>query len=219
MTRYRLLALSALFVVVAGLALGSYVSGGRSYVSAAAAASAAPSATNTPTPPPPATAPPTPVLVNQGRPCLRLPETICGAAGQQTVNPQTDNAIMIAGSNWKPQPQVTIYLVKGTGACPLASATSDSPRISVTPDKSGYIQGTLSIPSDAKDGDIYRVCAQQGQIKPVPAVLLTIHISQPSQASTNLFDTYSAAALLLLLISVLAGVPELLRMTGSQAGR
>jgi hypothetical protein len=162
------------------------------------------------------TATPTPVLINQGKPCLQLTGMSCGAAGQQTVNLQTDKTIAIAGWNWKSPTPVNIYLVKGTGACPH---TPDTKPIHASPDNSGFINELLPIPADAKAGDTYRVCAQQGKNAPVPAVLLTIHISQPSQASTNLFDTYSAAALLLLLISVLAGVPELLRMTGPQAGR
>lgn len=213
MTRYRLLTISALLVIAAGLALGSSVTLASAAASAAnmkhTESSPAASATSTPTPVPTATATPIP------KPCLALAEVSCGAAGQQTVNPQIEKTITITGLNWRPLSRVTIYLVKGIGAC---ASTLHASSVTVIADKSGNIQGSLSTPANAKDGDTYQVCAQQGNgvtaIK-LPAVL---HISQPSQASAApLFDTYSAAALLLLLISVLAGVPELLRMSGSQA--
>lgn len=175
----------------------------------------APSATQTPAIVPTATATPAPAI-NNGKPCLQLAATACGRNGSQTINPQTDNIISVSGDNWDPATTVTVYLVKarnGIGTCALTSSVSKSTSM---PDKSGTVRTKLTLPANASDGDTYRVCAQQGKVAPAPAAILLISVSRPSASP---FDVYSAAALLLVVISALAGAPELARMLSRIGGQ
>jgi len=169
---------------------------------------------------PPPQQEPSVVPVNGGKPCLQLAGgKTCGQGDQQTINPQTNNTLSVSGKNWNPTLNVTVFLIKGVGKCnPASSAFTNNTLVNT----SGTFQVTLALPANARDGDIYRVCAQQGQGKGAlsfsPDVQLLIHVSEP-RTDPFAFDVYSAAALLLVVISALVGAPELARMLSRMGGQ
>lgn len=222
MTRYSRLVLGAalaLVVVVAALAWGFSLSGRNgasahlSDVSMRAYQRAVPAAGG-----PPPQQELSVVPINGGKPCLQL-RGKCGQGDQQTVNPQTNNTISVSGKNWNPALNVTVFLIKGAGNCNSDLSVFTNNTLVNT---SGTFQVTLALPTNARDGDTYRVCAQQMQGKrlvgPTPNVPLLIHVSEPG-ANPFAFDVYSAAALLLVVISALAGAPELARMLSRIGGQ
>lgn len=176
----------------------------------------APSATQTPAIAPTATATPAPAI-NNGKPCLQLEQVACGANGSQTVDPRSGKTIHVTGRNWQPGARVSVYLVKVASACALKPGVNPTTALV---DTSGAIRADVPLPANARNGDTYRLCAQQGNGKdavfPTPGANLLIGVSEPSASP---FDVYSAAALLLVVISALAGAPELARMLSRIGGQ